>query len=146
MGNINRLHQIYARVPKIACQGLCVDSCGPIQMSKLEYERLGKPPAAMECTLLVNGRCSRYEDRPLICRLWGVVPEMPCPFGCAIEGELIDGGALLREVSRISPEVRPTYKELTAVLLSAVPEPPPATSTRTSPLNPQTASLQNKGL
>lgn len=122
MGNLNRLHQIYAKVPKIACKGLCVDSCGPIQMYKIEYKRLGEPPAAMTCTLLKDGRCTRYEDRPLICRLWGVVPEMPCPWGCAIEGGPIDGTPLMRDLRLISPEVRPTHKELTAVLEAYVEE------------------------
>ncbi len=119
MSNRDRLHQIYARVPHIACKGLCAESCGPIQMSKLEHEILGEPPAAMTCTLLVAGRCSRYEDRPLICRLWGVVPEMPCQFGCQPEGGPIDGGSLIRDVALISSQVRPRMREIAAVLREA---------------------------
>ncbi len=122
MGNLNRLHQIYAKVPTIACKGLCAASCGPIQMSKLEYKRLGEPPAAMTCTLLVEGRCSRYGDRPLICRLFGVAHGMECRWGCEIDGELIDGGPLLREMRLIDPDVRPTYAELTVVLEAYVDE------------------------
>ncbi len=119
MGKIDRLYQIYAKVPKIACQGLCVESCGPIRMSKLEWQRLGEPQAAMTCTLLVDGRCSKYADRPLICRLFGVVPEMPCPHGCEIEGgELIDGYLLKNELrEKVCQEDRPTWEEIAKVLL-----------------------------
>jgi hypothetical protein len=28
------------------------------------------------------GRCSVYEERPLLCRLWGAVEKMTCQFGC----------------------------------------------------------------
>lgn len=34
------------------------------------------------CPLLKNGRCTVHPNRPLICRLYGVVPEMTCPYGC----------------------------------------------------------------
>jgi hypothetical protein len=34
------------------------------------------------CPALVDGRCSVYEDRPTVCRLWGATESMPCPHGC----------------------------------------------------------------
>lgn len=37
----------------------------------------------LTCPLLnPDGKCSVYADRPAICRIWGVVKEMRCPFGC----------------------------------------------------------------
>lgn len=36
------------------------------------------------------GRCSVYEIRPLICRLWGVVETMKCHYGCEPERYLTD--------------------------------------------------------
>ncbi len=31
---------------------------------------------------LKTKRCTVYERRPLICRLYGMTEELPCPFGC----------------------------------------------------------------
>lgn len=40
------------------------------------------------CPALRDGRCSVYDDRPTICRLWGATTSMPCPHGCAPEDAL----------------------------------------------------------
>lgn len=32
------------------------------------------------CAYLKKGRCSIYEDRPLVCRKYGVIPELPCMY------------------------------------------------------------------
>jgi len=104
------LERIYRAVPSINCRGLCTDSCGPIDMSDEERRRIAArgvtiptlaellptllddhPP---DCPALVAGRCTVYEDRPLICRLWGTVESMPCPHGCQpTPGLLVDAGA-----------------------------------------------------
>lgn len=37
----------------------------------------------LTCPLLTpQRRCAAYESRPMICRLWGMVKKMRCPFGC----------------------------------------------------------------
>jgi hypothetical protein len=53
-------------------------------------------PITLTCNQLVEGRCAIYDDRPLVCRLWGAIPTMRCPFGC--EPPLTDeeGRALMR--------------------------------------------------
>jgi len=87
---VNRLDRAYALVPSANCKGLCQESCGPIVPSFAEAarikERHGKvvdfDRKTLRCTLLVNGKCSVYADRPLLCRLFGVVEKMPCTFGC----------------------------------------------------------------
>jgi hypothetical protein len=92
------LADVYARVPEVDCKGLCMDSCGPIAMSIEEDDRLQKrgvrvasmvdAVAAVErgddyyCPALRDGRCTVYDDRPTICRLWGATTSMPCPHGC----------------------------------------------------------------
>lgn len=104
------LADVYRRIPMVECRGLCVDSCGPISMSKAEDARLRElgvaiPPmvdalAAIDdgmdyyCPALRDGKCSVYEDRPAICRLWGATESMPCPHGCT------PAGALTRAASR----------------------------------------------
>jgi Putative zinc- or iron-chelating domain len=92
------LADIYARIPEVSCKGLCKESCGPIAMSKYEDRRLQELgvtiPSMVDgvraiesgedyyCPALQAGRCSVYEDRPTICRLWGATASMPCPHGC----------------------------------------------------------------
>lgn len=80
---------IWSRVPSVNCRGLCVEACGPIAMSDAEEAildrrgvRVGFDRETLTCNQLKFGRCQVYEDRPLVCRLWGAVPEMRCPFGC----------------------------------------------------------------
>lgn len=106
------LDALYARMPTIACKGLCWDACGPIGMTEFEATRieayLGRPlPAARDMTcpfLTVEGRCGVYPVRPIICRLWGVDQELRCPHGCEGSGSLPAGEAvrLILEVELLS--------------------------------------------
>lgn len=87
------LDDLYAIVPQpIDCTGECWDSCGPIGYSVEEGERMNaigqRPPNAHEprermmCSALTDDhRCSVYNARPMICRVWGVSDAMPCPHG-----------------------------------------------------------------
>lgn len=106
-----RLLALYAKVPKIECLGKCWESCGPIAIVQLEHERIGKPKQlddTLDCPVLTpDNACSQYERRPLICRLWGVVKGMPCPFGCVAERILSDEEAheLLDELKLISSKI-----------------------------------------
>lgn len=84
-----QIEAIYARLPELDCQKKCAVSCGPIMMSKAEEDRIadhvGYRPQFLQspCPLLnAFGRCSAYEVRPAICRLWGVVESLRCPYGC----------------------------------------------------------------
>lgn len=43
------------------------------------------------CPYLTDGRCSIYDARPMICRMWGVARTMPCPHGCEPERWLDQG-------------------------------------------------------
>jgi hypothetical protein len=99
-----RLEQIYAEVPAIDCQGLCADSCGPLIIDAPERARIQQhtgrtiPNLQLNCpALTILRRCSVYNNRPLLCRLWGVVESMPCPWGCRPDRYLTDaeGHALL---------------------------------------------------
>lgn len=104
------LERIYRAVPQVECEGLCHESCGPIEMSAEERRRIDArgvriptmrelndsiiERGTMDCPALDEGRCSVYADRPLICRLWGAVESMPCPHGCVVTpGLLMDAGA-----------------------------------------------------
>jgi hypothetical protein len=88
---VSELNLLYGQVPTVdACTGECWKSCGPIGTFDAETRRIseayGRTPGVREdgmCSELnVFGRCSIYNDRPLVCRLWGASDPMPCPF-CA---------------------------------------------------------------
>jgi Fe-S-cluster containining protein len=100
-----RLAKLYARLPLIDCKGRCSASCGPIRCSRRErnvLERVAgrelttqtgttilpdgrREPVGLCSMLTPEGRCSVYEHRPLICRMWGVVENLRCPYGCQPE-------------------------------------------------------------
>ena len=95
---------VYAGLPKIQCKRKCQQACGPIVISDVEQRaiesRTGKPftiftSADLTCELLepITGACSVYPIRPLICRLWGLVKEMRCPWGCQPERWVTDAEA-----------------------------------------------------
>lgn len=104
----NPVQAIWDKVPSIQCKGLCHDFCGPVLMSAAELRILEKAsgklfrPSGMACPLLQEGRCSAYEARPLICRIWGTVEKMKCPYGCVPDRWLTDeeGTALLMEMAQ----------------------------------------------
>jgi len=87
-----QLEQIYAKIPKIKCKGLCTIFCGAIGMEVGEAEALTKAagfePTMSDdyvCGYLKEGCCSVYEQRPTICRLFGVAEKLTCPHGCEYE-------------------------------------------------------------
>lgn len=99
---------LYARVPAVACKGLCHWTCTPIEMSNRERRKIRDvhgvdipevPPGThvrnmepVDCPALTPlKRCGVYEDRPMVCRLWGASESMPCPHGC----EPVPGSVLL---------------------------------------------------
>jgi Fe-S-cluster containining protein len=98
------LDDVYRQIPPVDCRGQCLESCGPISMSRQEQGKLlaqgiNIPPmaeaiAALEkgedyyCPALIEGRCSVYDDRPTICRLWGATESMPCAYGCTPDDAL----------------------------------------------------------
>jgi len=109
MTALEQIRELYKQLPEIACKGLCANGCGGIDMSRAEHERIvelgvfiprfteelarrwqaNEPlhcPALNRQTL----RCDVYEDRPMICRLWGLAESMRCPNGCKPTRELTD--------------------------------------------------------
>lgn len=53
-------------------------------MSRLPRKSRAEQEAALEelnCVHLGPNGCTVYEERPLICRLFGTTPTLPCPNG-----------------------------------------------------------------
>jgi Fe-S-cluster containining protein len=95
------LGEALATVPSVNCKGLCWQACGVIPLSDVEAVALevatgSPPPLSTElrvATLAIGddlrcrylspaNRCTVYNARPLICRLYGVVDAMRCAHGC----------------------------------------------------------------
>ncbi len=104
MGAEKRIRGLWRSIPKVACKGLCSDSCTVIEMSVVERRILEREAGERQytrpdgsCSLLKNGRCSAYDVRPTVCRLFGVVPEMACEHGCE---PVADSGAGFQYLAR----------------------------------------------
>jgi hypothetical protein len=101
----DKLDAIYARIPGMNCKGLCQECCGSIGLTRLEQDRIQQrhglrlPLMAVfedQCPALDRaGRCTVYNDRPAVCRLWGAVPSMTCPHGCEPDQTMTDAAGLL---------------------------------------------------
>jgi hypothetical protein len=109
-----RVRQICSAVPDAECRGLCAESCAAVPLLPAERAQVSAaaghalPPLLagpdLTCPLLDAGRCTVYADRPLICRLFGAVEDLRCPFGCLPERLLTpaEGRRLLRAVKELS--------------------------------------------
>jgi uncharacterized protein len=98
------LQKIYDSLPNLKCKGLCHEACGPIEIFKAERDNLGRSfkhknlkdvlfhlkkrhtddyDGCITCPMLTGeNKCSVYDKRPVICRLWGLVENMKCKWGC----------------------------------------------------------------
>lgn len=107
------LDALYAQLPTVVCRGRCAGACGPIPLVQAEARRLqlaghlkprtlpmaatSQDGAADERCIYLSptNRCTVYAARPLICRVWGVVSSLSCPFGC-VPSEWLDELKFLR--------------------------------------------------
>lgn len=102
-----QLEALYDRVPEVGCKGLCTDACGPtsgghrelvrmaragvrLPLVEVAIRKMASTPENYECPALKNGRCSTYDARPMVCRIWGASEDLPCPYGCGpADGRLL---------------------------------------------------------
>lgn len=88
-----QMRWLYEQIPSSQCAvGDCADSCTAIAMSPLEARMVERATGLKQeaflaylddgctaCPLLQeDGACGAYDVRPIVCRLFGVVPEMAC--------------------------------------------------------------------
>ena len=108
--HLKSLQDVYDAVPRIDCKGLCHGACGPVPATRREIETINAASlipfgtrADGYCSMLAGGRCSVYAQRPLLCRLWGVLKKMRCPHGCEPERWLSDAQSteLLEAAARL---------------------------------------------
>ena len=78
-----------AAIPTFDCVPGCHDCCGPVMASEWEMKRLPVPvrqfscktSTGLDCPHLSLSGCTVYDERPLICRVYGTTPSLPCPRG-----------------------------------------------------------------
>lgn len=96
---LREIEEIYAALPKLECKGECHYQCRGIQLSKTERDSLrqrtgimfvGNEPKRLCPFLTKDKKCSVYDIRPLVCRLWGLTERMTCPHGCKPDRYLTD--------------------------------------------------------
>lgn len=83
------IRELRRQIPSFACVPGCHDCCGPVTTSSTEMARLPVKSeavheaalAALSCPHLGADGCQVYDERPLICRLFGTTPRLPCPNG-----------------------------------------------------------------
>ncbi len=87
--NSQKIEFFRKRIPSFECQPGCHDCCGPVTTSTEEMARLPRKSKAehdaalakLSCPHLGKNGCTVYAERPLICRLFGTTPRLPCPVG-----------------------------------------------------------------
>lgn len=91
--NSQKIRFFRERIPTFACKPGCHDCCGPVTASSEEAAWLPEKSEAehdaalakLDCVHLGAGGCQVYDERPLICRLFGTTPRLACPNGCGPE-------------------------------------------------------------
>ncbi|MDI6760875.1 MAG: hypothetical protein QMD05_08605 [Candidatus Brocadiaceae bacterium] len=78
----NPLHKLYSLVPDFECIAGCTACCGPVPFTKQEWDKVKdkRRVTSLTCPYATLG-CEIYDNRPFLCRLYGTVEKMLCPFG-----------------------------------------------------------------
>jgi len=84
-------NELLAKVRSLRCRGACPASCERFPLFGIE--RASYPDLHRDFELLPPGPCRHlqglsceiYAARPMVCRLWGAVEDLRCPWGCVPE-------------------------------------------------------------
>lgn len=112
MSERNIIKRLRKAIPVMNCKSGCHDCCGPIMFSKWERNRVPKlKVSVVDCPYLKNDGCSIYDERPIICRLFGAtveVPQIMCPHGCKPSKPLtkIEAGNIMSEYLTLFPFIK----------------------------------------
>lgn len=71
------------QIPGFKCEPGCSDCCGVVPFSKWEWGQITdkRKAESLSCPYITKEGCAIYSQRPIMCRLFGTVPEMLCPYG-----------------------------------------------------------------
>ena len=120
----SKLLAIYDKIPKIACKGLCHESCTIAPAAKIEIRRAKEAYVGAKlfsqsdvmnklgdvlqseiptCKMLKSGRCTIYRVRPAICRIYGAAKGLECQFRCVPDKYLTreETNAIFEEIGKL---------------------------------------------
>lgn len=104
-----RLKELYAQVPKFKCIKNCSKCCGAVPWASLEMDQLKeiKVHKNLICPYCEENKCTIYEFRPFMCRIFGTVAKphpLACPYGAMpvspLPGDKVDD--LMRQYQMIA--------------------------------------------
>ena len=79
------IRRLRVLIPTFDCVPGCTDCCGPVPFSRWEWDQVKDKRVAVciDCPYSAADNCAIYEDRPMMCRLFGAVddPRLTCPHG-----------------------------------------------------------------
>ena len=100
------IKSIRKKIPTFKCIEGCTDCCGPVVFTKWEWSRIKdkRKATSIHCPYIGENGCDIYEDRPILCRLYGTVQGMECPKGCRPTKMLSDkkGKEIARTIHKIT--------------------------------------------
>ena len=69
---MDKLLDIYKKIPDSVCKKNCFECCtNSIQFTKSEEKAMGGYSFDGKCSHLIDGKCTVYECRPFVCRIYG---------------------------------------------------------------------------
>lgn len=95
-------------IPTFECVAGCNDCCGPVPFSGWEADQVKEKrvQTCIDCPYSTPQGCDIYEDRPIMCRLFGAVddPMLRCPHGKGPEKPLTaeEGRRIAAEYARLA--------------------------------------------
>lgn len=84
------IEELYNKIPKFTCVSGCHKCCGPVPIVFEEALKLQLPLKSetlpfnictLRCNYESNKGCLIYENRPLMCRLYGTIKALTCTEG-----------------------------------------------------------------
>lgn len=81
MNGFDEMQRLYEKIPKSKCKAGCFSCCiNSVQMTSEELEKIGGYTYIDRCPhlSLSEGKCTVYEHRPMVCRLYGTSELLKC--------------------------------------------------------------------
>ena len=79
------IKKLYEKIPPSMCKFGCSKCCtNMIQFTPSEEKMMGGYEWNNQCSHLIGGKCSIYDRRPLVCRIYGTSDMFRCE-GCTAD-------------------------------------------------------------
>ena len=76
---MTEIQTIYTKIPISSCVEKCFKCCtNMVQFTPSELKAMGGYEYNGVCSHLIDGKCSIYENRPFVCRIYGTSELLKC--------------------------------------------------------------------